>query len=120
MLQKKQRRRRYIFLVVPVLPAVFFMVVGGTYMSYARHLYGQMRSTDCTVSAEPADKFWLQEAYTQARAAHRRCLSRMKEDNLGAPLRHHPTLQSCEEWSELVEGQQTLVPWQGYRLAANP
>merc|ERR1719453_650551 len=51
MLSHANSRRRYIFIVVPVLPAVLFMIIGGTYMSFARHLYGQLKSEDCSASS---------------------------------------------------------------------
>lgn len=82
MLNNKRRRTRYLFIVVPVLPAVLFMIIGGMYMSYARYLYGQMSSSDCSVDGPVPQKFWMQDAYDQAHTAYAQCLSRWNSENM--------------------------------------
>jgi len=116
MLQDRTRRRRYIFVIAPVVPAVLFMIIGGTYMSMARHLYGQLMSSDCNPTGTLPAKYWMQEAYEEAGAAYKQCVTRMEEENMGQELRRHPTLQSCEEWSKLMSQQQGVVPWKGYKV----
>lgn len=117
MLGARNRRRRYIFVIVPVVPSVLFMIIGGTYMSMGRHLYGQLGSSDCTSNGPLAAKFWMQEAYEEAHAAYKQCLTRLQTENLGYPVRRHPNLQSCDEWPQLLEGQKTLTPWKGYEVS---
>merc|ERR1719238_2427784 len=66
MLQDRRRRRRYLFIIVPIVPAVLFMILGGTYMSLARHLYGQLKSDECSDTGPVPAKFWMQAAYDEA------------------------------------------------------
>lgn len=116
MLAEVNRRRRYIFIIVPIIPAVMFMVIGGIYMSFARNLYGQLKSSDCSEDGALPAKFRMQQAYEIANAAHDKCLARLQEENMGVPLRRHPVLQSCPEWQELLgEKESTVVPWKGYQ-----
>jgi len=119
MINNRRERRRYIFFIVPVIPAVLFMIIGGTYMSFARHLYGQLKSGDCTESGPTPGKFYVQRAYDEARAAYDQCLFRLQSDNLGQPLRRHPNLQSCNEWDDLLqrEGNTAITPWKGHKVS---
>lgn len=117
MLGDRTRRRRYIFIIVPVLPAVLFMIIGGTYMSFSRHLYGQLKSEDCRPDGPTPAKFWMQEAYDEAQAAYNQCLARLVKDNQGLPLRRHPNLQSCTEWDDLLANRKGVVPWKGYKTS---
>jgi hypothetical protein len=118
MLANPQHRRRYIFIFVPIFPAVLFMIIGGTYMSFGRRLYGQLKSEDCSANSPVPAKFWVQEAYEEAYAAHNQCLTRLRRENDGYPLRRHPNLQSCKEWEELQTSQNGVVPWKGYNISA--
>jgi len=117
MLGDKTRRRRYIFIIVPVVPAVLFMIIGGTYMTFARSLYGQLKSDDCTASSPMPAKFWMQGAYDEAHQAYDQCITRLTAENQGQPLRRHPNLQSCSEWEDLQLGVKGVVPWKGYKTA---
>lgn len=117
MLGDKTRRRRYIFIIVPVLPAVLFMVIGGLYMSSARHLYGQLKSGDCSSNGPIPAKFWMQSAYDEAHSAYDQCITRLTAENQGQPLRRHPNLQSCSEWDDLMHDRQGVVPWKGYKVS---
>jgi len=118
MINNDRERRRYIFFLVPVLPAALFMIIGGVYMSFARGLYGQLNADDCTPSGPVPAKYWMQEAYDEARGAYDQCLTRLRNDNMGAPLRRHPNLQSCTEWTDLFETQdKRLTPWKGYKVS---
>jgi len=117
MLNDRKRRRRYIFIIVPVLPAVLFMVIGGTYMSTSRHLYGQLKAEDCSASSPVPAKFWMQNAYDEAHAAYDQCLVRLQKENFGHPLRRHPNLQSCTEWDALRENKKGVEPWKGYKVS---
>lgn len=117
MINNRRERRRYIFFIVPVFPAVIFMIIGGTYMSFARNLYGQLKSDDCSLTGPTPSKYYMQAAYEQARASYDQCITRLRNDNLGAPLRRHPNLQSCVEWDELVVHEdERLTPWKGYKV----
>jgi len=118
MLAHSSRRRRYIFVFTPVLPAVLFMIIGGTYMSFARHLYGQLKSSDCSGNSPTPAKFWMQEAYDEAHDAYKQCVARLEKENFGEPLRRHPNLQSCQEWETLLENGGGVVPWKGYKISA--
>jgi hypothetical protein len=117
MLNDRRRRRRYIFIVVPCVPAVLFMIIGGTYMSFSRHLYGQLKSEDCSATSPTPAKFWMQEAYDEAHVAYGQCLVRLQKENQGQPLRRHPNLQSCSEWTELTSDLKGVVPWKGYQIS---
>jgi len=118
MINNRRERRRYIFFLVPVLPAALFMIIGGTYMSFARNLYGQLKADDCSPSGPTPAKFWMQDAYEEARGAYDQCLTRLRNDNMGAPLRRHPNLQSCTEWTDLFDTQnKRLMPWKGYKVS---
>jgi len=121
MIGHKNRMRRYIFIVVPVVPAVFYMVLGLTYFSVARHMYGQLKSADCDANASntfgPA-KALLQASYEEARTAYGQCLTRMQEENLGTPLQRHVTLQQCQEWDQMVYDEPVAVtPFKGYKTS---
>jgi len=116
MLEHAVRRRRYIFIVVPVLPAVLFMIIGGVYMSSAKHLYGQLKANDCDSTSSLPGKMYMQEAYEEARGAYGQCLLRLKKENMGKPLRNHPVLQSCDEWGDLLSGVEGVVPFKGYKV----
>jgi len=119
MIDHTPSRRRYIFLVVPVVPAVLFMVIGGIYMSESRYLYGQLRSDDCAVNSAMPEKFAMENAYVQAREAYDQCRARLLKQNMGQPLRRHPNLQSCSEWDELLEGSTKGVqPWKGQGISS--
>jgi len=117
MLSNVNYRRRYIFIVVPILPAVLFMIIGGTYMSFARHLYGQLKSEDCSASSPIPAKFWMQQAYDEAHGAYDTCIKRLETENMGEPLRRHPNLQSCMEWEDLMADKSGVVPWKGYKVS---
>jgi len=110
---------RYLFILTPLLPAALFMFIGGTYMSYGRFLYGQLRSDDCAQSSMLPAKFWLQEAYDEAYNAREKCLVRKKSENFDQPLRRYHTLQSCDEWEVLIKNAKTLSPWKGYKIPEN-
>lgn len=117
MLAHPSRRRRYIFLIVPVVPAVFFMIIGGTYMSFGRSLYGALKSEDCSSDGPTPAKYWMQEAYEEAHDAYMVCLKRLQMENYGLPLRRSPNLQSCQEWEVLLSNQQGVIPWKGYKVS---
>jgi len=117
MLNEPTRRRRYIFIIVPVIPAVLFMVIGGMYMSFARNLYGQLKSEDCSATSPTPAKFWMQNAYDEAHEAYDQCLARMQVQNQGQPLRRHPNLQSCSEWDDLMSDRKGVQPWKGYKVS---
>lgn len=117
MLSVPSQRRRYLFIIVPVVPAVLFMVIGGTYMSTARHMYGQLKSNDCSLSGPMPAKQWIQMAYEQAHDAYDQCHARLLSENGGLPLRRHPTLQSCAEWKDLLSNRDGVVPWKGYKVS---
>lgn len=117
MLGQKNRRRRYIFIVVPIIPAVLFMIIGGTYMSFSRHLYGQLKSEDCSSSSPTPAKFWIQEAYNEAHDAYDKCRARLVTENFGQPLRRNINLQSCQEWEQLQENPEGVKPWKGYKIS---
>jgi len=110
---EKKLRTRYIFVVVPVVPAVLFMIIGGTYMSQARFLYGQLKADDCAADSGLPAKFHLQQAYELAFAAHAKCLGRLHLANGGQPLRRARALQSCREW-DAVRDEAGQHPWKGY------
>jgi len=117
MLGDQSRRKRSLFIVVPVIPAVLFMVIGGTYMSLARNLYGQLKSDDCSATSPMPAKFWMQTAYDEAHGAYSQCMDRMQAQNMGQPLRRHPNVQSCSEWDDLMSDRTGVVPWKGYKVS---
>merc|ERR1719352_2142955 len=116
MLTDKKKLRRYIFIVVPIFPSVFFMIIGGTYMGFSMSLYGQLKSEDCSASGPTPSKWWLQTAYEEAYDAYGHCLQRLTKENNGFPLRRRPNLQSCNEWEELQVGRHGFTPWKGYKI----
>merc|ERR1719276_33412 len=70
-------RRFFVFVVV--LPAVFFCLLGGYYMSQGSYLYGQLKSDDCSGGGFLPQKRELQEAYDAALKLYSGCMIRTAE-----------------------------------------
>jgi len=118
MITKTERRRRYLFIIVPVVPCILFMFIGGTYMSFSSFLYGQLKSESCSNSDFLAAKYRLQRAYDEARTAWDQCVTRQRAQNGGMPLRRIPLLQACEEWEDMTREDKTPLPWKGHDIPA--
>jgi len=95
------RLSKRFFIWVVCLPAVFFCLLGGYYMSQGSYLYGQLKSDDCSGGGFLPQKRELQGAYDAALKIYSGCITRLYDQNGGVTLPFRPTLQSCEEWQQL-------------------
>jgi hypothetical protein len=120
MLRDQNKLTRYLFILTPILPSVLFMIIGGTYMSYGRFLYGQLKSDDCSLQGALPVKLELQDAYDVAHDAWERCIARKTAENMHLPLRIAPILQSCGEWQNLTKNDEEVSrAWKGHKYQKN-
>eukprot|EP00747_Dinoflagellata_sp_TGD_P164210 gnl/TRDRNA2_/TRDRNA2_183815_c0_seq1.p1 gnl/TRDRNA2_/TRDRNA2_183815_c0~~gnl/TRDRNA2_/TRDRNA2_183815_c0_seq1.p1 ORF type:complete len:372 (-),score=44.65 gnl/TRDRNA2_/TRDRNA2_183815_c0_seq1:92-1207(-) len=121
-LHDRGQHGRVLLVWVMALPGMFYMICGGIYMNRGEYLYGQLKSDECHGRGDIAyEKERLQEAYMEAYNILQNCTARLLEANGGAQLAYSPTLQGCDEWSEVGGAGDGafgwVTPWKPYHIS---